>query len=341
MRRRRLLSALLTIGSVAGLSAGCSSPHHGGRPRTTGVEQPVHVIAWDGSVPSILRPRGNAPARPCRAAELRVVGAGFVFSPGVAGGTGSVTLRNAGRVACRLTGRPLVRLVGAPKQPPQRQLNLSAQPAAFPQVLPPESTLLALPPAGTATLSIDWRNWCVPGAGQTPKAVVPPQAVRVTLPGGLGSLDVAYNAVPACDSPGQPSTVGVRPFQPAPLHAPAWTTAALRATIAPLPGAPIRLAGRRGQVARFAIRLENASRQVVRFDRCPLLVETLEPAGAPEVHQLNCRDATPIAPGSWLAFEMRIRVPPNAPLGNNGLFWELDPTGAEGPQVVSGLVVSG
>jgi len=37
---------------------------------------------------------------------------------------------------------------------------------------------------------------------------------------------------------------------------------------------------------------------------------------------------------------MRIQVPEDAPAGNNGLFWELDPTGAQGPEAVSGLVVA-
>jgi hypothetical protein len=30
---------------------------------------------------------------------------------------------------------------------------------------------------------------------------------------------------------------------------------------------------------------------------------------------------------------MRLRVPANAPLGANGLFWELDPFGVRAPQL--------
>lgn len=339
--RGRLLGSLAASAVAMTLAAGCSAPHHGRGPLTSGVQHAIHLVAWDASVPEELHPYEGRPAVPCRADQLRVVGAGFLFAPGASGGTGTVTLRNAGRTPCRLTGRPQVRLVGAPRQPPQRQVDLPPQPAPFPQVVPPDPALRALSHGATATLSVDWRNWCVPGAGRTPKPVVPPRAVRVTLSGGLGSLDVGYNAVPGCDAPDRPSTVGVRPFQPAPLHTRPWTSAALRATIASLPGAPSRLTGRRGQVVRFAVTLQNASRDVARFDNCPMVIEALEPAGRPEVHQLNCRAAAPITPGNSLAFEMRIRVPRNAPLGNNGLFWELDPTGAEGPQVVSGLEVLG
>lgn len=48
----------------------------------------------------------------------------------------------------------------------------------------------------------------------------------------------------------------------------------------------------------------------------------------------------PISPGGSLYFEMGIHVPASAPLGKNGLFWQLDPTGAQFPETVSGLAVS-
>ena len=46
-------------------------------------------------------------------------------------------------------------------------------------------------------------------------------------------------------------------------------------------------------------------------------------------------DARPIPPGGSLYFEMGIHVPASAPLGKNGLFWQLDPTGAQFPETVS------
>jgi len=322
---RRLICAAVV------LLAGCSATHPD--PATK-----VPLVPWDGAVPPQLRAGQVVPASPCRASRLRVVGAGFMFQPAIAGGTGSVTLRNAGPRACRLTGRPDVRLVGAVPAPQQRQVVLPAEPPAFPAVVPPDATLLALPAGGTATLGVDWRNWCLPHGRRAP---VPPRAARITLPGGRGSIDAGYNAVPSCDAPGQPATIGVRPFQPSPVHATApWTTGIVQATIQPLSGGKAPLEGRRGEVVRFAVQLHNASAEAVRFDRCPLLIEMLAPAGRAEVHQLNCRAASPIQPAGSLRFEMRIQVPANAPAADNGLFWELDPTGAQAPQVVSRLVVT-
>ena len=78
----------------------------------------------------------------------------------------------------------------------------------------------------------------------------------------------------------------------------------------------------------------------MRFDgRCPLLAEKFAPVGPTEAHQLNCGAAAPIAPGKSQWFEMRVRVPADAPLGPNGLFWRLDPVGDFGPQVVARVLV--
>ena len=330
----RALGAAVVV-AVAGLLAACSSGHAAGSASSSAAPA-IRTVAWDGAVPAALQPEQIRPAGPCPASRLRLVGAGFLFAPDRQGGTGTITLRNIGPGPCRLSGRPQVRLVGAALAPRQQQVPLAAQTPPFPQVLPPLSTLLALPAGGMVTLGVNWRNWCVPGAPA--RAVAPPKAVRITLP-GRGSLDVGYNAVPSCDAPRQPSTVGVQPFQPAPLRTPPWTRSAVKATIEGLGGAP--LTGRRGQITRYAVRLTNASRAQLVFTRCPLVVETLAPAGSVEVHQLNCRGAAPLAPGASLRFEMRIRVPMSAPLGNNGLFWELDPAGVQGPQVVSGVNVAG
>src|SRR5215475_15906571 len=104
----------------------------------------------------------------------------------------------------------------------QQQEQLPAESAAFPSVTPPDSALLAVPPGAAVSLDIDWRNWCVPQTSRTP---VPPKAIRLTLPGGAGKIDARYNAVPSCDTPGAATTVGVHPFQPAPLSATKpWTS---------------------------------------------------------------------------------------------------------------------
>jgi hypothetical protein len=299
-----------------------------------------HVVSWDGAVPGQLQTRNVPPAAPCHASQLRAVGSGFQFVAGESGGTGAAELRNVGPGSCQLTGYPKVRLVGAPREPGQRQVNLPPQAASFPEVLEPGASLRALAPGSAAVLSIDWSNWCVPGAAGSAKPQAPPTAVQVTLGHDLGSLNVNYNAVPECDAPSQPSTIRVRSFtaSPVPTTQP-WTTANVHATLLSQDGGG-RLTGKRGQVAHFVVRLRNSSRVRVHFDSCPLVAEALAPAGVTEVHQLNCRTAGSIAPGGSLYFEMLIHVPANAPLGKNGLLWELDPTGAQYPEAVAGLVVS-
>ncbi|GIH17159.1 DUF4232 domain-containing protein [Rugosimonospora africana] len=324
MRIGVLLGALILV------AAGCSSTHHD----PAGA---ARLVPWDGAVPAQLRVAASAPAPRCQASQLRVVGDGFDFSAALSGGTGEATVRNAGTGTCQLTGRPDVQIVGAVPAPRQRQDPLPAQPPAFPTVAPPDTVLATLPPGAAATLDIDWRNWCVPRASGTP---VPPRTIRLTLPGGTGSLDVGYNALPGCDTPGAASTIGVHPFQPAPLASTApWTSTALRAAIAPLPGAR-QLRGARGDTVRFAVELRNPSAAPISFDRCPLIVEMLAPAGHPEVHQLNCRAAVCLPATGSLRFEMRIQIPPNAPVGSNGLFWELDPTGGQAPETVSRIMVT-
>jgi hypothetical protein len=328
---RRILVVVLgpVLGLVLGLvPAGCSAGH------ATAAE--VRLVPWDDAVPAQLRAASAAPAPLCQASGLKVVGDGFTFAPAISGGTGEATLRNTGTDACRLTGRPEVRIVGAVPAPEQQQVPLPAQPPAFPAVAPPDSILTALPPGGAVTLDIDWRNWCVPQGAGSP---VPPRAIRLTLPDGAGTVDVGYDAVPPCDTPGAAATVGVRPFQPAPLATTApWTSTAVQATIQPLPGGD--LSGKRGGTARFAVLVRNPSAVPISFERCPLVVELLAPAGKPEAHQLNCAAAVGLPAHGSLRFEMHIGIPSDAPAGNNGLFWELDPTGAQAPEAVSRLVIT-
>jgi len=98
-----------------------------------------------------------------------------------------------------------------------------------------------------------------------------------------------------------------------------------------VPGQPVH--GRRGRLLRFRVVLKNRSRTAATFGRCPAYIAQLAPAGRVEAHQLNCAAAHPIAPGKSLAFAMRVRVPRNAALGTNGLFWELDPFGLHSAQL--------
>ena len=170
----------LLLGVVLVLVAGCTGGGGGGG-KPNG---PAALVPWSAANPTQLADKPVEAATPCRASYLRVVGAGLLFTPAVSGGTGRLTLRNAGPHACRLTGRPSVRAVGALPSPKQHQEPLPPEPATFPDVVPPAAVLLALPVNGTATLDVAWRNWCVPVGKGTSKPVPPredPAALRRVL----------------------------------------------------------------------------------------------------------------------------------------------------------------
>ncbi|WP_028057857.1 DUF4232 domain-containing protein [Candidatus Solirubrobacter pratensis] len=332
MTRRIVAAAALVLAGCGGGGGGGPAPAVKGSPE---------LVPFEDALPAALTRRPPAPAPACRASQLKVAGNGVQFVPGTQqGGIGSVVVRNGGTRPCRLTGRPEVRFVGGTAPPRQRQRALAPDAPAFPKVAPPAASLLALQPGQSAALTIDWENWCPQSRERA--NLQPPKALRVTLPGGRGSVDVKYNAVVSCDHQDRPSVIGVRPFAPEPLaESSGFTTAPMTASVHPLGGGKGALRGRRGQVLRFAVELRNASRtETVSFGRCPLVAEKFAPVGATEAHQLNCAAAAPIKPKQARWFEMRVRVPAKAPLGANGLFWRLDPEGEFAPQVVARVVVA-
>ncbi len=323
---------------VALALAGCG----GGSSKTTTPVAAVHtpLVPWSGSLPAELQVPAAHAAAACRAADLRVEGGGFNFQPTAAGASGTVELRNVGHDACRLVGRPHVRFVGAPRMPRPSQVARPVVPRQYPGVSRPAARREALPPGTPATLTVDWSNWCPPGP-HTSAAIKPPSAARVTLPGGGGNIDVPYNAVTTCAAPGAPSVIGVQPFQPPllPTIKP-WSTVLLIARILILGGAPGPLHARRGQVLRYSVQLRNASQQTLTFTRCPLFAQVLAPDGSTSAGMLNCAAAHAVAPGHAIRFEMRITVPGNSPLGDNGLLWTLDPVGVQGPEAVGHVIVA-
>jgi hypothetical protein len=283
------------------------------------------AVPWVASLPPQLAAR--APAKElCRAAALRIPGQ-VKFIARLEGGIALVTVRNTGKRACRLTGRPGARFVKR-GGPTQVQRPIPATPSNFPEVSYPASSLLALRPGEPAAVTITWDNWCDPVVKGVPH--VPPSALRLVLSGGRGHLDADYNAVPPCLDPKLPSTIGVSRFQPSllPSSGRFWSNAFLQGSV---PGQPVH--GRRGGLLRFRIVLRNRSHTTATFENCPTYIEQLAPSGKVEAHELNCAAAHPIAPGKSEAFAMRVRVPRNAPLGANGLFWELDPFGSHTPQL--------
>jgi hypothetical protein len=309
----------------AALAAGCSS----GSDKQ--VQQPLApAVAWTSTPPPQVAERKPV-ERACRASELKVP-AQVKFVPRLQGGIALAVVRNTGMRACRLTGRPRVTFVkkGGPVQVDR---PTATTPSNFPDVTYPQSSLLALRPGESAALTVSWDNWCDLVVKGQPH--VPPSALRITLPAGRGVLDADYNAVPPCIDPSAPSTIGVSVFQASliPSGRP-WTKSLL---VASVPRQPVH--AKRGAILRYRVVLKNRFGGTVRFDTCPAYIQQLAPRGQIEAFDLNCAAAHPIRPGKSLAFAMRLRVPKHAPLGPNGLFWELDPFGGRGPQVHARVVV--
>ncbi len=309
----------IAVTLVLALTAGCDSGSKQQRQAAAGP-----AVPWVASVPPQLAAR--APAKTaCRSSQLAIPGQ-VKFIARLQGGIALVTIRNTGKHACRLTGRPEVRLVkrGGPKQ---AQRPIPPTPSNFPEVTYPESSLLALRRGEAGAVTISWENWCDPVVEGVPH--VPPSALRIVLPSGRGHLDADYNAVPPCLDPNLPSTIRVSRFQPTLVPSGRFfSDAFLQGSV---PGQPVH--GRRGRLLRFRVVLKNRSHTTATFERCPAYIAQLAPSGRVEANQLNCTAAGPIAPGKSEAFAMRLRVPNNAPLGANGLFWELDPFGSHNPQL--------
>ena len=301
--------------------AGC------GGSKTADLKVDGPVVPWVSSQPTELAERSPAPT-PCQAADLAVTGKVDFVANGRGGGIAVIALKNTGGQECRLEGRPNVKLVHS-GEPKQVNAPIDRPPVIFPDTAYPLSSLLAVKPGEVAGLTVTWTNWCDP---QIPgKKRVAPSAVRITLANGTGHVDADYNAVPACLDPKDPSTIEVSPFETAKVKpTPPWTAAngAIKASVANQP-----VHGKRGEMLRFTVVLENTSRETVRFDRCPSYVQQLVPTGQVDVRVLNCAHARPIAAGKREAFAMQIRVPKNAPPGGNGLFWGLDPFGAKAPTI--------
>jgi hypothetical protein len=319
--RSKLAMALVTPLVLLG---GC------GGSKNTGPKIEGQVVPWTSSQPAELVERSPASTQ-CRAADLAVKGKVDFVSNGKGGGIAVVALENKGKQECRLEGRPSVRIVHGGK-PQQVNAPIDRPPVIFPDTAYPLSSLLALRPGEIAGVTITWTNWCDP---QTGSKRVAPSAVRFTLPSGTGHVDADYNAVPPCLDASRPSTIEVSPWETAKVKpVPAWTHAPLTAAVA---NAPVH--AKRGDLLRFVVVVRNPSRETVGFDRCPSYVQQLVPAGQVEVHVLNCDHAKPIAPGKSEAFSMAIRVPENAPLGGNGLFWGLDPFGAKSPTLNARAII--
>jgi hypothetical protein len=315
--RSKLVAALV---APLLLIVGCGGSDKDAAPKFDGP-----VVPWVAKQPPEMANRAPV-STPCKAADLGVHGQVDFEAYGNGGGIAVIALQNQSKAECQLDGTPRVKLV---KDGGPQQVNTALQrpPLIFPDTAYPLSALHAIRPGEYVGLTVTWTNWCDP---QIPgKTRVPPSAVRITLPNGTGHVDANYNAVPPCSDPKSPSSLGVSPFETAKIKATApWTSATVTASV---PDQPVH--ARAGEVLHFDVVLKNTSHTPVTFDRCPSYVQQLVPMGQVEAHVLNCSAAKPIAPGKSEAFAMAIRVPKNAPVGGNGLFWALDAFGSKSPQL--------
>jgi Protein of unknown function (DUF4232) len=266
-------------------------------------------------------------AAPCEARTLR---ASLFLQVATGSLVGSAVVRNMGRTPCSLLGRPRARLVGT------RALETAWRvvPARSPSpdlsaIYDPPSSLRGLAQGRAAWVPLRWSNWCPPGTSETSTGP-PPDALVLVLPHRRGNLRLRLGEAPRCDAPDAPSTLAVALFTRGGRYLPASSRLRLRASILGVPAraskltAPV-LRARRGGMLRYSVVLMNVSALPFRFRSCPTYLEQLSPKGKPELYVLNCRPMGTVGPRARAVFAMVLRVPADAPLGVNGLGWELAP----------------
>ena len=286
------------------------------------------VIPW---LP-VIAPAAPLPpvASPCTAAglhaELSLQGA----TGSLAGG---VVLTNRGASPCSLLGRIEVRFLGG-SDPAGVVRSALAPDRPDPGV--PLPSLRAPRPGQSAFAGLWWSNWCGHPA---------PTRLALRLPYGE-ELDLPISdGGPRCDAPGSPSSLGVRQLEPRPTQPKPSTRLPLAAAIVEHehigPKVIPLVRGRRGGTAVFHVALTNTSRRPFRFGSCPVYVEGTGLDEPPELYVLRCRPAGTIQPDASVVFEMRIRIPRGARLGQHPLTWELGPATYLPPFAGGVLAVTG
>jgi hypothetical protein len=317
MRRTSLAIALLGLSLTRAAVAGA--------PR---------VIPWLDAHPP--RAPANPPlALPCRTSALR---AQLALQGATGSLVGGVELTNAGRASCSLVGWPQASLTGPGARSARwRVRRLAASPEPPDTLVDPPGSLRALARGKIARVALFWSNWC-----GTP----PPLGLRLGLPGGT-SVVVSLRTAPRCDDAQAPSTLSVAAFAPAAHRLPPSSRLSLHAEIVGVRPLPVKRGLRAFRVARrrtlrYLVALTNTGTRVFRFARssCPAYVQQLVPSVSPQAYVLNCRPAAPVEPGLTLRFEMLMRIPADAQLGNGGLSWELAPRTYEPPFATAAVVVT-
>jgi len=273
-------------------------------------------------------------APPCRAGELA---AQLALNGATGSLVGDVELRNAGTTPCALLGHPTISFTGAAaRQETWRVRELAASPAPPDVLADPPGSLRSLAPGKAASVALFWSNWCGPGATPTGSPGASPDALTLRLPSGT-TLTVPLSKAPRCDAPQDPSTISVGPFTPAERQLPESSRLPLRVTI--VGNRPVRVKPglrafrvHRGELLRYEVGVANVGAQPFRFasTSCPSYIEQFatEPG---QVYVLNCRPVHAIAPGQTVLFEMQLRIPHGARLGNNSLTWQLAPKTYDAP----------
>lgn len=186
---RRNLAVLLVVVCGAVVLAACTTS----TPTATGSPGSTSTAHATSSTPSTPPTQGAAP---CTAHELRALGGGRQGG-GFQTAAAVVELENTGSAACVLDRAPsALSLVGAGGT--ASALAVTYQPGAA-------RTALSLRPGAVADADLNWANWCHGDPG--------PLRVRLTLPGGVGTVESPFDGppdyayVPGCTASGRPSTV--------------------------------------------------------------------------------------------------------------------------------------
>lgn len=146
----------------------------------------------------------------CTSGQLRAVG---TFEGAAGSREGAISLTNFSDVTCTLQGQPTITLLDQNLKPILSGVVFSAAPAGWEvnaSPAPPGWPVVTLAPGDAASVRIRWGNWCPDGRSAP--------LWRIGIPGS-GSVDVnGFDAAapPSCNGQGQPSTVEIGPFEPAP-----------------------------------------------------------------------------------------------------------------------------
>jgi hypothetical protein len=145
----------------------------------------------------------------CTPGHLRAVGS----IQGAAGSrVGSISLTNFSDKPCTLEGTPEIQLLDENLNPITSGVTFGTTPAGWEADGSPEPAgwpVVTLAPGDSASVRIDWSNWCPDGRAAP--------LWRVGIPGS-GTVDVINGmdseTPPPCNGQGQPSTIDVGPFEP-------------------------------------------------------------------------------------------------------------------------------